>query len=504
MEKPNSKPGLSAVDIETILHDETTNEFKKQARVGWRYYNAEHDIKDYRLFYFDADGILQEDKYRSNIKITHPFFTELADQEAQFALSNPNNYVQSDIPEVQDILDDVFGDEFREAFSEVVTGAIAKGSEYLFASLDENGELKWDCANSLNVIELPKSQAKDGRDHIIYCKREQRGKKYYKLVQDWTKQDVTYWIKEEKAGTKLELDPVEEINPRPHIVVNDGGKRKGAGFGMIPFFRLDNNRSRTTGLKPIKDLIDDYDLMACGLSNNIQDAAEVLYVVSGFQGDNLSELQHNIKSTKTVGTAPDGNVEIKTISIPYEARRTKMEITERNIYRFGMGFNSSQIGDGNVTNVVILSRYTLLDLKCNKLEDRLRAFMREVVKFVFDYLNVEHGKGLNHKDVTFDFTREVMTNALENAQIELTEAQRKQTEIGTLLSLMNTLPSKVLVKAICEVLDINFEEIKDKLPEDWEGLYEQASAGITETPSESGAGSGEEVAAELQGSPATD
>ena len=97
------------------------------------------------------------------------------------------------------------------------------------------------------------------------------------------------------------------------------------GFGFIPFFRLDNCQKQFSGLKSIKELIDDYDLMSCGLSNNLQDASEYLVVVKGFQGDSLDELVHNVKTKKHIGVDGDdgGDVEFKTVDVPYDARKTK-------------------------------------------------------------------------------------------------------------------------------------------------------------------------------------
>lgn len=88
---------------------------------------------------------------------------------------------------------------------------------------------------------------------------------------------------------------------------NDGKTYEG-NYGRIPFFRLDNNRSRTSALQPIKPLIDDYDTQNCGLSNNIADSNEVLYVVKGFQGDNLDELMTNMMAKKHIGVSDDGGV----------------------------------------------------------------------------------------------------------------------------------------------------------------------------------------------------
>lgn len=68
-------------------------------------------------------------------------------------------------------------------------------------------------------------------------------------------------------------------------------------------------------------------------------------------------------------------------------------------------------------------------------------------------------------DVYFDLEREVMTNALDNAQIELTDAQKKQVEITTLLNLASYLDNETLMQNVCDVLDLDYEEIKNKLPD---------------------------------------
>ena len=79
-------------------------------------------------------------------------------------------------------------------------------------------------------------------------------------------------------------------------------------------------------------------------------------------------------------------------------------------------------------------------------------------------------RNYNPNDVYFAFGHSIMSNEQENAQIRLTDAQCKQIEINTLMSLRETLDDETLIKAICEALDIDYEEIKDKLPEDEERL----------------------------------
>ena len=270
------------------------------------------------------------------------------------------------------------------------------------------------------------------------------------------------------SSGKIALDDSQSINPRPHITYTKTGDdalyyEGNGGYGFIPFFRLDNNRKQASGLKAVKALIDDYDLMACGLSNNLQDIGEGLYVVKGFQGADLDEMIQNIRVKKHIGVDADGGVDIKTIDIPYEARKVKLELDEKNIYRFGMGFNSAQLGDGNITNIVIKSRYALLDLKCNKLEIRLKQFLRQLLKVVLAEINEEFESDYQMKDVKIVFEREVMTNAQDNAQIELTDAQKQNQQINTLMVAANLLDDETILKAMCEILDIDYDEVKARL-----------------------------------------
>lgn len=461
---------LKEDEILKFIQEDKVSTKKNLASIGQKYYDADHDIMHYRMFYFNADGKLVEDTTRSNVKISHPFFTELVDQAVQYMLSSENGIIHSDIPELQTRLDEYFDDDFICELNDVLTGTMAKGFEYMYAYMNKDGKLSFECADSLGVVEVREKDTDDGCAYVIYWYVDKLTKenKVIKRIQVWDENQTTFYVQEEEG--KLILDESEPINPRPHVVYKKDGDDSiyYENFGFIPFFRLDNNKKQWSGLKPIKDLIDDYDIMSCGLSNNLADFDYPLHVVKGFQGDNLDELQQNLKTKKMIGVDPEGGVEVHTIDIPYQARQAKMQEDEKNIYRFGMGFNSAQLGDGNVTNVVIKSRYALLDLKCNKLEIRMKQFLKKIVKVVIGEINRIDGTDYQVADVWFDFKREVMTNAQDNAQIELTDAQKQQIQINIILSLQGVLDDKTIIQTICEILDIDYEDIKDKLPEDEE------------------------------------
>lgn len=460
---------LSVGEIKRFIDDDINSDKKKKAAEGQRYYEAEHDILKCRLFYYNADGKLVEDTTRSNIKISHPFFTELSDQLSSYLLSFKENPIQAkdNAEGLQDHLDKYFDDDFWSEVSDLITGAYNKGFEYMYAYKNAENRLAFQCADSMGVVEVRDKDTDDGCSYIIYwyIDRIDKGKKEIKRIQVWSEKETWYFVQAGTSG-KVKLDDSAEFNPRPHIVFTDQktGQKSGLPLGYIPFWRMDNNKKQFSGLKQVKPLIDDYDMMECGLSNNLKDFDTPIHVVSGFQGSNLDELQQNLKTKKIIGVDSDGDVQVRTVDIPYQARKTKADEDEKNIYRFGFGFNSAQIGDGNITNVVIRSRYTLLDLKANKMEKRLRKLLKQIIKVVLDEINQENKTDYQISDIKFDFERSVMTNETENIQNAKTEAEAQQIRINTILNAAATLDDESIIKMICEEFDIDYEDIKGKLP----------------------------------------
>lgn len=460
---------LTKEEIEQFLDEDSASMLKKNARIGQKYYEADHDILGYRMFYYNSDGELVEDEYRSNIKIPHPFFTELVDQGTQFTLSGADDgIIRSDDTKLQEQLDLYFNKnkKFMLELAETITGQQAKGFDYMHAYKGKDDRLEFENADCLGVVEVEGRFADDGKDQIIYKyldRIDKESKMQWKvLVID---DENTYFFKQTDNG-EIEEDESEKVNPRPHALYQKGGKLFKKDFGFLPFFRLDMNKKKISLLKPVKPLIDDYDLMASSLSNNLVDFDTPLLVVKGFQGDNLDELQVNTKTKKLMGVDDDGGVEIKTVDVPYQARVAKLDQDEKSIYRFGMGLNMSGLKDtAATTNIAIKAAYSLLEMRCNKIIDQLEVFLQQIVEVVLDEINDKNGTDYRMDQVWFNFKPEIMSNAQENAQIELTEAQRKQAEINTLLGLADRLDDETLMQLICEQLDIEYEQIKDKLPD---------------------------------------
>lgn len=457
---------LTESEIIRLIDDDAGSDKKRQAAVGQRYYEAEHDILQYRVFYYNTDGILVEDKARSNSRICHPFFTEHVDQLTAFILSFEENPIRAKATAegLQDHLNVYFDDEFWAEMAEVITGTTAKGFDYMYGFKGTEDRLEFQHADSMGVVEVRAQETDDDCEYIIYwyVDRVGKDKKLIKRIQIHDKDQIYFYTQEDEG--KILLDHNQLINPRPNIVWTDAkGAMYGDSLGFIPFWRLDYNMKQFSGLKPIKGLIDDYDMMECGLSNNLQDFDSPIHLVRGFDGDDLSELQQNIKTKKIMGVGEGGGLEVLTVDVPYEARKTKADEDEKNIYRFGMAFNSSQTGDGNITNVVIRSRYTLLDLKAKKLITRIKRFLKPIIEVVLAEINQKNGTDYQYSDVEITFEPHIPTNEQENAQNAKTEAETEQIRLNSILNVATVIGDEETLKAICDILDLDFDDLKGEL-----------------------------------------
>ena len=462
---------LSVEEIKKFMDEDMASTKKIKAAEGQRYYESEHDILKCRLFYYNEDGKLTEDKYRSNIKISHPFFKILIDELSPYMLSFEEHPIRAKetAKGLQEFLNEYFDDDFWSEIGDLIDGTGIKGFEYLYGFKNENNRMTFECADSMGVVDVKAKYTKDKKDYKIYHYLDtdltEKGKMSVIKIQVWDDKETWYYVQEGNTGD-IKIDKTVEINPRPHVVMTNTktGKKSGLPLGFIPFWRLDNNKKQFSSLKPVKALIDDYDLHACSLSNNLKDFDTPLHVVHGFQGDNFDELFQNVKTKKMIGVDENGGVDIQTVDIPYQARKEKLDIDERNIYIFGMGFNPAQVGDGNITNIVIKSRYTLLDLRAEKLEKRLKKLLKQIVKVVIDEINEEHGTGYQMSDVRIEnFQKNTPTNDSENIANEKIEAETKQIKVNTILNVAAQIGDEQALKMICDELDIDFEEIKGEL-----------------------------------------
>ena len=461
----SDNPSVLSRFIDDAVKTDRQSPIKEKMSEGLKYYDYKHDILKFRLFYYNEDGKLVEETNRSNIKIPHAFFTEQVDQKVQYLLSNPVEFETADT-ELKTYLEEYIDDDFQLMLQEMVEGASKKAYEFAYVYRATSGKLLFKVADSRKVVVIY-----DDMNEVIAIIRyydtditKDNRKVTVTKAELWDTEKTWFFVSSSDYNNRFILDESQEINPRFHQVVEDSdGNLLGKGFGYIPFLKLSNNKNEKTDLEPIKALIDDYDLMACALSNNLVDFDHPIYAVKGYGKDNLDELVTNLRTKRTVGVSQDGGIDVKTVDIPVTARKTKLETDKEAIYKFGMAFDSSQVGDGNITTIVIKSRYSLLDLKCNKTEIRLRAFIKQLLDIIILDINERYHKSFKRQQVEVVITRSTLINQTDNAETEKVEAETKGQLIQNLLDVAPYLDDESLLKKICAVQELDYDEVVQRL-----------------------------------------
>lgn len=462
----SDNPQEMASGIRQAIKNNADSESLKKAKEGVRYYNYDHDILKNRIMYVDSNNVLREDKYASNLNIQHPFLPELIDQKVQVLLANPLE-IEVDDPEFKKHLEPYYDEDFQVFLDDLLTNGSQMGFEYAYARTTSENRLTFQIADGLKVIPIYDNNNMVVRLLRYYTDEILKDGKKVKVnyAEMYDKSKVWYFIEKDKEeGYKLDVSKTP--NPAPHVLaINDDGEIAGFDYGVIPFYRYKNNQKERTDLEPIKALIDDYDLMSTFLSNNLQDFADAIYVVKGFEGDNLDKLRFNLKNKKTVGVGENGSVDVKTVNVPVEGRKTKMQMDKEAIYKFGFGFDTSQIADnnGSVTNVVIKAGFSLLNMKVNKTEVRLRAFLKWANELIVKDINRLNGTVYNPDDVEFIITREMLINESDLVENDKLEADRRSVEVQTLLAAAPLLPDDKVLKMICEIYELDYEEISNSI-----------------------------------------
>lgn len=460
---------LSVEEIRLLMANDEASQSKQDARTGWRYYEGKHDIANRKIYFVNEKDELEEDLLKSNIRISHPFHREMTDQVVQYTLSSEQGFIRSDDPDLQAELDKRFNENenFTAEFYKTLTGVVAKGWDFMYGFKNEENITEFQHADSLGVVEVRAKDTDDKTNYLIYWYNETVMDKTIRRIQVWDAQKVWYYCQVDDG--EIMLDDSEELNPRPHTLYQKGEKvfeNNKTAYGQIPFYRMDNFPLVRSDLFYYKDAIDDYDLMNCDLSNNLQDTNEASYFLEGFDGDDLDGLMKNYRAKKAMGIPEGGKMHVETVDVPFEARKAKMEIDKENIYHFGQAVNTEGLKDTSATtNLAITSAYTQLHSRFIKLKITIKQFMRKLLRVVLPEINQIHGTNYQQKDVYFVFEPEIPTNEQENAQIELVEAQKRQTEINTLLSLATQLGNEKMMELVAEQLDLDWTELKEQLPD---------------------------------------
>lgn len=434
---------MENLDLKQIIQNAKSNQ--KEAQEAVRYYDGDHDILKNRIIFKDDKGVIKDDPHSSNIRIPHPFFTELVQQSTDFIFSEPVKFRAEPGSILQHLLEFYITNQTHEVLYEAVEEASKKGKEWIYAYRNEDGLIDF-----MNVDAQQVTEVTDDYGNTVAVVR------YFEdTAQVWDNKEKKTYKKDDKGDYRL----VDTVN---HTSVTPDGRVE--GYGRIPWYKLKNNKTETSDLKNIKPFIDDYDIMSSYASNDLQDFRTNVHVLKSNGQTDLSRFKMNVTNTGSVKLPKGDEYKMESNVVSIQSRLEKMEQDKQNIYEIGQGFNASVLtsGSGNVTNEALKAGQRKLMQKCKQKKTYLRGLLDWMLEFILD--DIER-RGLGQfalSDIEIEFTHDLIENEKENAETRQIDATEEKTRVETLLSVEHILDEETMLEEVSRVLGLDVELVKNR------------------------------------------
>lgn len=153
---------------------------------------------------------------------------------------------------------------------------------------------------------------------------------------------------------------------------------------VVPLYANAEQRSELT--ESIKAKIDAYDRISSDFVDNFDKANDVYWVLNNFGGTlaDMVDTINTINELRLIANQSDGmgsssTAEPHAFQVPYEARKTALELLEKALYQDYMALSMNEMTGGSLTNVAIQAAMTNLNLKTDRFEWQVFQFVQKVL-----------------------------------------------------------------------------------------------------------------------------
>lgn len=347
-----------------------------------------------RKIYTQA-GLAIEDPTSSNNKIASNFFHRLNTDRVSYLLGNgvmfTDHITKTENPDgsitVHDETKEAFGDDFDTTLYDIVYSGEISGSSYAY--IVDTGNRQYKIALFKLTEFVPLLDEYDGSLRA--------GIRFWSL--DWGKKPVNVVLYEEdgiteyrtkKGETGLRLEVYIDKHSYNQITKTTaargveviGGENPFSRLPIIPYYAA----YRQSTLVGLKSAIDAYDLVQSGFANDLQDCAQIYWLIGGALGTTDAEVKKFREKLlfQHIGVIDHENTEVKPYvqEVPHEARKVFLETLRANIYEAFGGFDLRQLVSGDRTATEIQANYTALDEETDAFETRVTRTIRQILDLV--------------------------------------------------------------------------------------------------------------------------
>lgn len=225
-------------------------------------------------------------------------------------------------------------------------------------------------------------------------------------------------------------------------------------YSALPIVPLYGNEFHQSTLVGMRASIDAYDLIQSGFANDVEDCAQIYWLLGNAMGMDDNDIQHFMDRLRFSHAAAfdsdNSTITPYTQEVPYNSREAFLARIEQSIYRDFGAFNPADVSAGNVTATQIRAAYQAQDEEAD-------AFEYQIIECVQQILALQGLEG------TPQFSRNRIANQLEEVNMIVSEAEWLDDE--TILDLLpNITPDmKEAIMARKDVQDAQRLQSDDEL-----------------------------------------
>ena len=352
-------------------------------------YEAERNvtINQYVKKLYTMDGRQTVDFTSSNNRIASNFFHRLTTQRCAYSLGNGISFANAE-EEMEngrrvrkDVTKEKLGKDFDTVLYEAGNYALIHKVSYLFWNLDH--------ADLFKMTEFcPLFDEYDGS--------LKAGFRFWSL--DWDKRPVTVVVYEQDGYTKYRtkenskgLD-IAEYEPKraykqqiSHNEVDPDEIIGEENYSWLPIIPLWGNKHKQSDLIGMRAKIDAYDLIKSGFANDLQDCAEIYWIVGnalGMNDEDLAKFRDKIRLNH-IAVADTMNSEVTpyTQEIPVNAKETLLKLLKEQIYEDYGALDVHQVSAGS-TNDHLEAAYQPLDEEADDFEYQIIKCIRGILEII--------------------------------------------------------------------------------------------------------------------------
>lgn len=394
--------------IQEQIESDLISNFKQYAKDGENYYNSNNtNIKSRNSTNFLSNF---------NHQVAHGFFKKIVDQKVNYLLGKKLTINNAD-----NILKILNINKFIKYAAKI---ASRQGVCWLHPFVNSQGEFDVKIIDGIECIPIFDTEYQTTLTtliryyHVDVITGKERVKRY--KVEVYNDKGVKYYMQDEKGN--YYFDTEVSNNPNYYLTFNTVLQEKIIDtqfntWGKIPFIPLWNNDEKLSDLVPVQDHIDLYDIVKSDFGNNLDQIQDsLLVIINRMVGNSNSEYQdflNRLKQRKIIELDESGDARFLTLDLPFEARETFLKLIRDDIYEFSNSVDTKKIGDGNITNVVIKSRYADLDLKCDDFETMIENSLNDLFWFANRYLEMKNNGKDDLNSIEYIFNRKMIFNKSE-------------------------------------------------------------------------------------------